>query len=334
MLLTIVVEGSKIKLNLLPTGTLEADKACIFAQLDPPFCCLQLSSRMKGVEHMEKQVVIPLGEHRISGVLHMPEHAAEGTLPAVVICHGFISNKVGQHRLFVKAARALSRAGFAVLRFDYVGCGESTGEYQDITLTQQAEDTIGVLNFLSTQPQIDPRRIILLGHSLGGGIASYVAGTDPRVTGLVLWSPVAKPWEDITGIVGEQLARTCLGGGDGHYQGFSLGRDFFISLSKVLPLEKVGDFTGDVLIMHGTNDVETPLTNVRLYEEALGVRPQGDVTFKLVDGADHTYNAPVWEQEVIDGTVQWLAAKYATHANILMGIENYGIDTAYASVVG
>ncbi|MEM5769468.1 MAG: prolyl oligopeptidase family serine peptidase, partial [Bacillota bacterium] len=67
-------------------------------------------------------------------------------------------------------------------------------------------------------------------------------------------------------------------------------------------------FPGDVLIIHGTHDVETPLSNARLYENALRNRAQGRYTLKLIEGADHTYNSPLWEKEVIEGTVQWLTS--------------------------
>lgn len=255
---------------------------------------------------MENQVVIPIDEHRIYGMLHMPQHSPNDKLPVVVICHGFVSNKVGQHRIFVQTARQLCQAGFAVLRFDYIGCGESTGEYQNITLPRQVNETIGVIDFLVAHPNINSHNVILLGHSLGGCIASNVAGLDKRIKKLILWSPVAKPLEDIVGIVGDELYQACLDSGIGHYQGFQLGREFFKSLSRTLPLERVKDFQGNVLIIHGTNDVETPLANAHFYEHALSERLQGIQKVKVIDGADHTYNSPLWEQEVIEATLQWL----------------------------
>lgn len=268
---------------------------------------------------MEKNITIPMGEQRIAAVLHIPAHTGDAKHPVVVICHGFIGSKVGQHRIFVKTARELCRAGFAVLRFDYVGCGESTGEYEDVTLQQQIKETIGVLDFVAALPFIDNDAIMLLGHSLGGCIAATVAGLDKRVRKIVLWSPVAQPLADIVGIVGEGIYKACLQDAGVHYQGFALGAGFFHSLAQVFPLENIKDFKGDVMIIHGTSDAETPLENAYAYEAALRDRPRGLQTLKTVDGADHTYNSPLWEWQVIAMTLQWLqysAAESYAHSRI------------------
>ncbi len=255
---------------------------------------------------METQVMIPVGNHRIYGMLHVPEHLSDRKLPVVVICHGFISNKVGQHRIFVKTAREISQHGFAVLRFDYTGCGESTGEYENITFDRQVDETSIVLDFLATLPYIDSGHIIMLGHSFGGSIASYVAERHKIVRKLILWSPVANPLADIIGIVGKELYQECMEGKQVHYQGFELGREFFVSLTGLLPLEKIKGFNGDVLIVHGTEDYETPLLNAHLYEHAVGKRPVGEYEMKIIGGADHTYSSPLSEKEVIAITLQWL----------------------------
>jgi len=62
----------------------------------------------------------------------------------------------------------------------------------------------------------------------------------------------------------------------------------------------------NVLIIHGTSDAETPLINAHFYELALSDRLHGLHKVKLIDGADHTYNTPQWEQEVIETTLHWL----------------------------
>ncbi|MBP2656069.1 MAG: hypothetical protein H6Q73_3638 [Firmicutes bacterium] len=266
---------------------------------------------------METSVVIPNGKDQISGTLHMPQQFSGEKLPVIVICHGFISNKIGQHQLFVKAARKFCDNGFAVLRFDYTGCGESTGEHHNITLPNQVRETLKVLNFLALQPNIDSENIILLGHSFGGGVASIVAGRARRVRKLILWSPVANPLEDIVGIVGKEIYQRSLAGKSVDYLGFELGRKFFLSLSNLLPLEKIKEFSGDVLIIHGSDDAETPLINSKYYSRALSERPLGDYEVKVIEGGDHTYASPVWEQEIIAITLNWLeAARYGKAAGI------------------
>lgn len=257
---------------------------------------------------MEIQVVIPVGNQKIYGMLHTPEHASDKKFPVVVICHGFISNKVGQHRIFVKTARKICENGFAVLRFDYTGCGESTGEHRNITLDQQVDETTKVLDFLVSYPNIDSGNLILLGHSFGGCVASHVAGRDKKVKKLVLWSPVANPLKDITGIIGKELYQESMAGNLIHYQGFELGREFFSSLAQAAPLEKIKNFNGNVMIAHGAEDNETPLINARLYERALNERLTGEYEVNVIGGADHTYSSPSWEQEVIKKTVQWLTS--------------------------
>jgi len=255
---------------------------------------------------MESSIVIPIGDQRIYGMLHLPSQFSGGKLPTVVICHGFVSNKVGQHRIFVKTARALCQRGYAVARFDYCGCGESSGGHQDVTLARQVEETVKVLDFLAAYPDLDSDNYILLGHSFGGCVAAIVAGRDRRVGKLVLWSPVANPLMEIVEIVGQGLYQKSLAGEQVDYQGFELGREFFLSLSQISPLQEVKDYFGDVFIVHGTADVETPVENARAYEHTLGNRPLGTQTVYLVDGADHTYSSPCWEHAAIRATSKWL----------------------------
>jgi len=255
---------------------------------------------------MDKMIVIPSGNNKIYGMLHLPQNFSTEKVPVIVICHGFISNKIGQHQIFVKAARNFCDNGYAVFRFDYPGCGESTGEHKNITLFNQVRETIKVLNFLTTEPLLDTDNIILLGHSFGGCVASLVAGQAKQVKSLILWSPVANPLEDIVGIVGRELWRQSLDGKSAIYQGFELGREFFLSLSQMSPLEKIKDFNGNVLIIHGSEDVDTPVINAKFYECSLEERLRGTQKINIITGADHTYSSPVWETEAIRLTANWL----------------------------
>lgn len=255
---------------------------------------------------MEQQVNINTKEHSLHGILHLPQHSNQEKAPVIIICHGFISSKTGQHRLFVKVARDLCQAGFAVLRFDFSGCGDSTGEYKDISVLRQVEEATRAIDFVAQHPEIDDGRIILLGHSLGGAIAVATAADDKRVHKLILLSPVASPFKDIVNIVGDKFYERCLEDGVVDYEGFELGKPFFTSLAKLHPLKQAELFAGDVLIVHGSGDVETPLENARLYKNVFKKRGRSYCELQVVQGADHTYSSAVWKTECIAIMRKWL----------------------------
>lgn len=256
---------------------------------------------------MEQQFIIHTESQQLSSVLHIPHCNENEKKPAIVICHGFISSKVGQHRLFVTLARKLCLAGYVVLRFDFSGCGESSGEHRQITITQQMEEVIKAIDLLEEHPQVDCNKITLLGHSLGGAIAASIAASDRRIHQLILLSPVAKAFDDIVKIVGLERYEKCLQEGVVNYEGFELGRDLFLSLPQLRPLAEIHKFQGNVLLIHGSKDVETPLENAYQYQAILDKRLENHCELQIIKGADHTYNSPLWESELQQTIIQWLA---------------------------
>jgi len=255
---------------------------------------------------MEQQLIIDTKNHQLSGVLHIPICKTDEKRPALLMCHGFIGSKVGQHRMFVKTARQLCLAGFVVLRFDFSGCGESSGEYRDITITEQVEEARTALEVLLAHPNVDLGNITLVGHSLGGAIAASVAIQDIRIHQLILLSPVAHPFADIVKIVGPEQYLQCLQETVINYAGFEIGREFFLSLPHVRPLDNIHMFQGKVLLVHGSEDGDTPLENSYEYQDKLVKRLQGHCELHIVKEADHTYNAPRWEREVQEVMMGWL----------------------------
>jgi len=85
---------------------------------------------------------------------------------------------INGYRPFRALADTLGRRGVAVLRFDERGVGGSTGTYAGATTQDFAADVRAALAWLRTRPDVDPRRLALLGHSEGGIVAPMVAATD------------------------------------------------------------------------------------------------------------------------------------------------------------
>jgi pimeloyl-ACP methyl ester carboxylesterase len=111
-----------------------------------------------------------------------------GAAATIVLAHGWSGNAADM----LPAARALHEAGFAVALYDARGHGTS-GKDGPITILKFAEDIRASLNHLGTRSDIDPVRIGLLGHSLGGAAAILVAATDPRLRAVVSCSAFTDP---------------------------------------------------------------------------------------------------------------------------------------------
>ena len=130
-----------------------------------------------------------VGPHQVFAVLHR----AQGP-PArhgVVLCAALAEEKLWSHRVYVNAARAFAREGFATLRFDFRGEGESDLEFEETSLESRADDACRAAEVLLEQePQL--RGCFFLGHRLGCA-ASAMAATrlGERAQGLIAWDPVA-----------------------------------------------------------------------------------------------------------------------------------------------
>jgi dipeptidyl aminopeptidase/acylaminoacyl peptidase len=117
---------------------------------------------------------------KLSGILHLPEGATPGKkYPAFMVLHGFGSNKESQSS--AEPCRLFQSWGYAMLRFDMRGCGDSEGERANLICLEQVRDTSAALTFLQSHPSIDPDRIGCMGSSFGGAVTVYTAGVDKRV---------------------------------------------------------------------------------------------------------------------------------------------------------
>jgi fermentation-respiration switch protein FrsA (DUF1100 family) len=105
-----------------------------------------------------------------------PEHPA----PAVIYCHGNaeLIDTALDH------IRGWRKRGYSVLAVEYRGYGRSGGSPSETSLTADAQR---FYDTLAARPEIDPSRIIVHGRSLGGGVATALAGSRPAAA-LVLES--------------------------------------------------------------------------------------------------------------------------------------------------
>ena len=258
---------------------------------------------------LERTIHIPSGDISLAATWHEPDILIGNKnvkSPLVIICHGFIGSRIGVNRLFVKSARELASQGFAVLRFDYGGCGESDGDYGAGGFDVLLKQTRDVLDYAFAQEQIDHERVSLLGHSLGGAVAVLTASQDKRIHSLVTWAAVARPYDDIVRIVGTQEYEVALSTGYTDHCGYLLQERFFQSLKGAHPLRQAKQFEGDALLLHGNRDEVIAIDSMFHYEHELHLRRRGRCETEVVVGGDHTFSSADSYNRLIASTLSWL----------------------------
>ncbi len=110
-----------------------------------------------------------------------------GLHPAVVFTHGLLSRRAewGDY------PERLAARGYITLAIDLRGHGASAGPRGYASLPRGVEDIRGALDFLATQPKVDPARLALVGHSLGAALSICLAAEEARVKTLVAIAPPA-----------------------------------------------------------------------------------------------------------------------------------------------
>lgn len=244
-----------------------------------------------------KQVTLSCHGQQIFGILHLPQGADEGgktRYPAALLCHGFGGNKSGRFRLFVRLATRLAEAGIATLRFDFRGAGDSEGDFADTTISGLSDDVRCALKWLQEHPQIDPKRIGIVGRSLGGMIAVLCAAETP-ISSIVLWAPVfdAKPWIDRGITFFEHL-------------GVRLNDEYLRQCKEIQTREKLKKLS-NVPLLHIQGDHDRTIEPYHAAEyESLRKEAMGETKFLRLPLSGHDF-ANANEQEVLlDETVQWL----------------------------
>ena len=135
--------------------------------------------------HPAAMAVLHIPSHGllINGIVYQP--AGAGLHPTLLICHGLPGNEKN-----LDLAQAVRRAGWNAVTFNYRGSWGSPGNYR---FAQNPEDADAVLAYLrdpanAARLGIDPKRIAIAGHSMGGWVTAQTAAHDHALMGAILIS--------------------------------------------------------------------------------------------------------------------------------------------------
>lgn len=220
----------------------------------------------------------------LRGTLNKPQEKFN----LVVLMHGFTSNRgVEPEQLLFQLAKHLEELGFATLRFDFNGHGQSDGKFADMTVLNEIADGKAILDYARSLAGV--QKIYLLGHSQGGVVASMLAGYYPdKISKLALLAPAATLKDDA--LKGDTQGYTY----DPHNvpdqlaikKGLTLG-GFYIRTAQTLPIYEVAkQYHGPVCLIHGLNDIVVNKIASTRYDDVY----QND-QLHLLDGADHGFSS-------------------------------------------
>jgi pimeloyl-ACP methyl ester carboxylesterase len=131
----------------------------------------------------EEEVTFPFGPNELYGVLTLPGRV--GPYPAIVLVSGSVNPSTGARDgvsapYHIDHAHKMVLNGFAVLRYDPPGVGQSTGERGVESLDSRTEEAIAALRYLQSRPDIRPDRIGLWADSQGAWVIAKAAAGFPQ----------------------------------------------------------------------------------------------------------------------------------------------------------
>lgn len=223
---------------------------------------------------------------RIYGKVAYPEGA--GPFPLVVFSHGF-----GASHVYDSGMPAdFTAHGIAFAAFDFCGGGpgsQSDGQRLNMSVLTEASDLEAVLGYVRALDNVDASRIFLMGSSQGGYVSAYVAAAHSRdVRALALFFPAF--------CIGDDAARRLQAEGyriDGELPeqsevgGLPIGRRYIQDALAVDIYARIGDYSGDVLIVHGAQDEIVPLAYSENALDVYGNRAR----LVVLDGMGHGFRS-------------------------------------------
>ena len=267
----------------------------------------------------EKAVTFGEDEWKLPGTLATPKGA--GPFPAVLLVQDFGPiDRDDSHGVITKPFRDLSDGlasrGVMVLRYEKrlrQYSGGMTGKPYTAD-DETVDDAVAALAFLRAQTGVDPKRVYLVGHGLGGYLAPRIASEDGKLAGMVIMAANERPLEDLmlddllaAGLKGNDLvvAKAAVARIKGLEQNdadtppiLGLPAVYWLDLKDYDPAAEVKKLSIPTLVLYGARDFEVPKTDFDLWKSSLA--GQKNVTARSYPALNHTFVAgtgPSNEQE-------------------------------------
>ncbi len=265
----------------------------------------------------ERPIAFQSGGLNLPGTLCLPK-VRTGRVPVVVFVHGSGPNDrdetVGPNRPFRDLAHGLAAGGIASLRYDKrTHAFRGQIDARAITVDQEViDDAVAALEHAAALPETDPSRVFLLGHSMGGMLAPFIAArARVPLRGVLLMAATVRPLDEImieqisfqmrsagapdadvaakTDALRTAFARVRSGQApDGEMVMFAPAR-YWRELFRLDVAGALGRLPAPVLVLQGGRDVQVGRRDYERLREALAAVPEGRKEFRWFERLNHLF---------------------------------------------
>ena len=267
----------------------------------------------------ERQVTVGSGRWQLPGTLSVP--GGSGPFPALVLVQGSgphdQDETIGPNKPFKDLAWGLSSRGVVVLRYVKrtlkYGKESGTDPARLTVMDEVIEDARAGAALLAALPEVNPKRVYVLGHSLGGMLAPRIAEGDAHTAGIIIMAGSTRPFgaivvEQVKYLAGlhgqpteaaqkqiqaaEEAAKqidspTLTASETVKVLGVSVPGSYFLDLRNYAPAETAARLKIPILVLQGARDYQVTRADFEGWKKALA--GESRATFILYPGLTHLF---------------------------------------------
>ncbi len=229
------------------------------------------------------------------GLLTIPTGAKPSTgWPAIILNHGYIPpNVYSTTDSYISHVRALARSGYVVFKPDYRGndnsAGQAAGGYASPAYTV---DVLNALASVKKLPDVDPNRIGMWGHSMGGMVTLRAMVISKDIKAGVIWSGVVASYADLLTKWRRPQSEVIATPPPGRrwrtefIETYGAPEENPVFWNSISPINYVSDISGPLQLHHGTNDADVPIEFSESLNQAMQAAGQ-TVEYYAYNGDNH-----------------------------------------------
>jgi len=241
---------------------------------------------------MQQYCEIPTKKGVLRGFFHVPQLEK---FPVCIIFHGFTGSNTGTKFSYVQLSRMLEGQGVGTLRMDFLGSGESDLNFKDMTFDDELSCARIILEEIKKMSQVT--EIYVLGHSMGGAIASELAKIYPHdIKKLCLWAPAFNLPQALDYLRGQVEEADYY-----DHHGFEISNEFVEDIIQRDFYAHLDIYQNDLMIIHGTKDTTVPY---QISEKYLPLFHEPH--FYPIQDATHNYDQLFHIKEVLKLSYEFL----------------------------